>query len=173
MTYPDPPRAVLASASARARARAAPFATSWRLDADALDERLSACLDAVGLDYLLGRGRGWDQVQEWEETLSGGEKQRLAMARLLFHAPRYAVLDEATSAVSADGERELYAALVRAKITLLSIGHRPALRSFHTNAVHFEGGVGGGRGWRVERLRGSDAEGLAEVEAAEARAAAA
>ena len=53
-------------------------------------------------------GRGWDQVQSWTETLSGGEKQRLAMARLLFHSPRYAILDECTSAVSADGEQRLY-----------------------------------------------------------------
>lgn len=49
---------------------------------------------------VLCRGRGWDQVQNWAETLSGGEKQRLAMARLLFHQPIYAILDECTSAVS-------------------------------------------------------------------------
>ena len=50
------------------------------------------------------RGRGWDQVQPWNETLSGGEKQRLAMARLLFHSPRYAILDECTSGVTTDME---------------------------------------------------------------------
>lgn len=60
---------------------------------------LTRCLSAVDLDYLLARGAGWDATQPWAETLSGGEKQRLAMARLLFHRPAYAVLDECTSAV--------------------------------------------------------------------------
>lgn len=159
LLYPEPPRAVWDTASQRTRERVEPWVRSQMLDPEELDERLCACLEAVDLDYLLGRGRGWDQIQAWDETLSGGEKQRLAMARLLFHSPRYAILDEATSAVSADGERELYSACVRAGVTMLSIGHRPALRQFHSLVVHFEG-QGAGRGWHLERLRNVDRDGL-------------
>lgn len=159
LLYPEPPRAVWATASQKGKQRIEPWVKSQLLGEEELEERLCACLEAVELDYLLGRGRGWDQVQAWDETLSGGEKQRLAMARLLFHTPRYAILDEATSAVSADGERELYSACVRAGVTMLSIGHRPALRQFHSLVVHFEG-HGSGKGWHLERLRNLDREGL-------------
>eukprot|EP00775_Hariotina_reticulata_P002919 gene2919-3206_t len=117
------------------------------------DEELAACLAAVELDYLLGRGAGWDQVQPWQETLSGGEKQRLAMARLLLHKPAYAILDECTSAVSADGEIKLYEACVAAGITLLSIAHRPTLKRFHQLVVHIDGTVSTtGKGWWTEVL---------------------
>ncbi|KDD75785.1 hypothetical protein H632_c500p0, partial [Helicosporidium sp. ATCC 50920] len=162
LLYPEPPRDVLAAASAVSRARMAPWLRSQAMDPQALHERLAACLEAVELDYLLARGRGFEQSQNWTETLSGGEKQRLAMARLLFHHPKYAILDECTSAVSADGEQRLYAACIAAGITVLSIGHRPALRRFHSAIVHF-GGAEEGSGWHLEKLRDRDALGLAEA----------
>jgi len=70
---------------------------------------------------------------------------------------------QCTSAVSADGEVKLYTECVRAGITMLSIGHRPALRRFHSRAVHFQGG---GQ-YAFEELRASDVEGLSEVDAAD------
>ena len=78
--------------------------------------------------------------------LSGGEKQRLAMARLLCHRPKYAVLDECTSAVSADGEMHLYNQLVRDGITFLSVAHRPGVKDFHQVIVEFSG-TQKGAGW--------------------------
>ncbi len=155
LLYPEPPQSVWEMASDKSRKTIDVWMKSKMYSADDLEERLCACLEAVELDYLLARGRGWDQIQAWDETLSGGEKQRLAMARLLFHAPKYAILDEATSAVSADGERVLYSACVQVGITMLSIGHRPALREFHSTVLHFEGQEGG-KGWRIEQLREKD-----------------
>ncbi len=55
-----------------------------------------------------------------------------------------------------------YGALVRAGITMVSIGHRPALRRFHSVAVHF--GDGGPGHYSIEELRGSDADGLTEAD---------
>jgi ATP-binding cassette subfamily D (ALD) long-chain fatty acid import protein len=47
--------------------------------------------------YLVEREGGWGTVKEWGEVLSLGEQQRLGMARLFFHRPRFAILDECTS----------------------------------------------------------------------------
>lgn len=56
--------------------------------------------------------------------------------------------------------RRSYGAMVRAGITMVSIGHRPALRRFHSMAVHF--GEGGPGHYSIEQIRGSDVEGLTE-----------
>ena len=118
----------------------------------AVDEtRLLACLVAVELEYLLARGQGWNQHQKWEETLSGGEKQRIAFARLLYHKPKFAILDEATSAVNAEGEQKLYRACRSAGIAILSIGHRPSLREFHHTVIHL-GAEEAPEGWKVEEI---------------------
>ena len=72
------------------------------------DMELRRILEEARLGYLPDREGGWDTRKEWKDVLSGGEKQRMGIARLLYHEPRYAVLDEATSAVSSDMEPLLY-----------------------------------------------------------------
>ena len=59
---------------------------------------------------MMGSGTGWDRWARWEDVLSLGEQQRMGIARMLYHQPRFAVLDECTSAVSVDAEEQLYEA---------------------------------------------------------------
>lgn len=68
------------------------------------DDHIRELLKFVYLDYVEEREGGFDSVNDWADVLSGGEKQRMAMARLFYHRPLFAILDECTSAVSMDVE---------------------------------------------------------------------
>lgn len=49
------------------------------------DRDLEKCLEMVRLSYLIVREGGWDAAADWKDILSGGEKQRMAIARLFYH----------------------------------------------------------------------------------------
>ena len=95
------------------------------------DADLQRVLDDARLGYLVAREGGWDTRKEWKDVLSGGEKQRMGFARLIYHEPRYAVLDEATSAVSADVEGYLYELCRDRGVTLITLSTRVGLRKYH------------------------------------------
>ncbi|XP_073494272.1 lysosomal cobalamin transporter ABCD4 isoform X2 [Phyllobates terribilis] len=97
------------------------------------DDRILRSLDMTGLTCLLSRTGGLDHKVDWKwsEVLSPGEMQRLAFSRLFYLQPKYAVLDEASSALSEDAEVELYTRCRQLGMTLISVGHRHSLRKFH------------------------------------------
>jgi len=96
-------------------------------------------LNDVRLGKLVKREGGWSSDNDWNDVLSGGEKQRVAMARLLYHKPKYAILDECTSAVSIDVEQHLYDHMKSQGITLITISHRPTVWAFHEWLLQFHG----------------------------------
>lgn len=108
------------------------------------DDELLALLDLVDLRGLAERETdGLDAQGDWDSTLSGGEKQRLAMTRLYYHAPQYALLDECTSAVSLEAEGAMYESAKQRGITLLTITHRvSSLAKFHRYLLRFDGDGG-------------------------------
>ena len=77
-----------------------------------------------------------DRVDAWSQKLSGGEQQRLAIARVLLKRPQWVFADEATSALDEAGEATLYQRLVDMAAQrgggLVSIAHRPGVAAFHT-----------------------------------------
>lgn len=92
----------------------------------------------VDLEYLLDRYPEFQEVN-WGDELSLGEQQRLGMARLFYHRPLFAILDECTSAVTT-GMEERFCAQVRAMGTsCVTISHRPALVAFHDTVLSLDG----------------------------------
>ena len=115
-------------------------------------------LGVVQMDHIVEREGGWDAINEWRETLSGGDQQKIAWARLFYHKPRvsilsrctkcnllipnlfqYAVLDEATSLVPTDIEGMMMEYATRLNITLLTVSHRPSLWKYHALILHYDG----------------------------------
>lgn len=104
---------------------------------DELKQALNSALLPGLVDQL-------DQAAAWSQTLSGGEQQRLAVARVLLKKPRWVFADEATSALDEAAENSIYKALVahvnKANGAIVSIAHKPSVAAFH------------GRRWLLEKL---------------------
>jgi putative ATP-binding cassette transporter len=87
-------------------------------------------------DALLpGLAHRLDDADSWSQKLSGGEQQRLAIARVLLKKPAWLFADEATSALDAQAEETLYKRLAEgvraAGGAMVSIAHRASAAAFH------------------------------------------
>jgi putative ATP-binding cassette transporter len=107
-------------------------------------EEVAKAFRRVGLGHLVER---IDEEGPWDQTLSGGEKQRLAFARIFLHNPDIVVLDEATAALDPKSQDALMALLSERPqdTTLVSVGHRPELEAFHSRKIVLERRRGGAR----------------------------
>jgi putative ATP-binding cassette transporter len=121
------------------RAAAYPAAEEeWSVD------QIGDALDKVGLAHLK------DKIEEeapWDQTLSGGEKQRLAFARLFLHRPDIIVLDEATSALDEKSQDQMMKLLTKELpgATVVSVAHRAELEAFHSRKIVLERRKGGAK----------------------------
>jgi putative ATP-binding cassette transporter len=111
---------------------------------DWLPEQICEALHKVGLDHLK------EKIEEegpWDQTLSGGEKQRLAFARLLLHNPDIVVLDEATSALDEKSQDKMMQIVINElpRATIVSVAHRVELEAFHSRKIVLERRKGGAK----------------------------
>ncbi|KAE9965410.1 hypothetical protein BLS_007669 [Venturia inaequalis] len=108
-------------------------------DKNITDNDLMRILNTVEISHIVDRQGGWDAEAEWTDVLSGGLQQRVAMARLFYHAPKYAILDECTSSVTLEVERIMYEEAKRLGITLMTVSHRRSLWKYHKTILQFDG----------------------------------
>jgi putative ATP-binding cassette transporter len=107
-------------------------------------EQIGDALHQVGLDHLKEK---IEEEAPWDQTLSGGEKQRLAFARLLLHNPDIIVLDEATSALDEKSQDKMMEMVTNAlpNATIVSVAHRVELEAFHSRKIVLERRKGGAK----------------------------
>ncbi len=94
-----------------------------------------ALKDALIRSMLPALANRLDEEDSWGQKLSGGEQQRLAIARVLLRKPSWIFADEATSALDDEAEKKLYEEMVAqtksANGALVSIAHRPTVANYH------------------------------------------
>merc|ERR1712098_803651 len=110
------------------------------------DAEILKVLEMVNLSQMVGSA-GVYTTNDWRKQLSGGEKQRLAMARLLLATPKMAFLDESSSALDDANEKLLYATLQNQKSSYVSVGHRKELLNYHSHILELKPGGG----WEVRK----------------------
>lgn len=116
------------------------------------DDHLFHILREVKLEYLLSREGNFNVKKDWKDVFSGGEKQRISIARVLFKNPKFVVLDESTNAVSTDVEDYLFELLQKKKIAFITLSHRPLLMKYHDFLLEIKDEKINGHTWVFQNL---------------------
>ena len=103
------------------------------------DADLLKYFESVDIAHIVDRPKGWDAEDEWPSVLSIGLQQRVAMARLFYHKPKYAILDECTSSVTLEVEKAMYDTAKELGVTLMTVSHRRSLWRYHGWILQFDG----------------------------------
>jgi putative ATP-binding cassette transporter len=99
------------------------------------DGTVHAALERVGLDRLTAR---LAEKERWDKSLTADEQQRLALARLLLHAPTWVFFEDTTPYMTAEHcrlARSIFAKELAAA-TVIGIGSNPALTGFYARTIH-------------------------------------
>lgn len=109
------------------------------------DNRIWEVLMAVNAMHLIKRLDGGldEHVVNYHYTFSGGERQRLALARVLLREPSLLLLDEATSSLDADNEEQIMRVITSLKkqVTILFVTHNTTLKPFFDNIIQLDESV--------------------------------
>ena len=107
------------------------------------DYRMKEALKRVNLEAFIPY---LNLSSRWDKTMSLGQQQRLAFARLLIHRPNWVFLDEATSALDEENEALMMSIfdIELGPSALVSVGHKPGLAKYHQRTLHLSNVIGGG-----------------------------
>jgi putative ATP-binding cassette transporter len=111
-------------------------AVAYPASPDTFDaETTRAALERCGLQDFVD---ALDRNERWDRSMSLGQQQRVAFARVLLHKPTWVFMDEATSALDEEAQAAMLSLFDQelSGASVLSIGHRPGLEAFHTRTLH-------------------------------------
>lgn len=111
----------------------------WDAESDISDSEIMEILKQVNIDKLVcSQVKGLDtSITNFQYHFSGGERQRLALARVLIRKPKLLLLDEATSALDSENEAQIMDCLMKlkSKVTILFVTHRENLKPYFDKII--------------------------------------
>jgi ABC-type uncharacterized transport system fused permease/ATPase subunit len=107
---------------------------------------INSIIQLTKLDKVLKK-YDLNDIQDWSSLLSLKHQQLLGLGRLIYHKPKFIVLDECTTAISTEQEIEIYSYLKSIGITIITISERESVIKYHNNILKLHE-----QGWNYYRV---------------------